>query len=129
MKWEEMKGDDKRRYCEHCQLHVHNLSAMSLHEQRETLAPESGPRCISYISRPDAVPVDPARWQALQSPSWWRRMATAMLLAVSAVFMNSCRTTGKMAPTGGHSCPPDKPGLGGRTTGAMVPPPPRLTGR
>ncbi len=26
--WDAMTGDAKRRFCEHCRLHVHNLTAM-----------------------------------------------------------------------------------------------------
>lgn len=29
MRWEEMRGDDKRRHCEQCNLHVHNFAAMT----------------------------------------------------------------------------------------------------
>src|SRR4051812_17390707 len=84
MKWENMQGDEKRRFCEHCQLHVHNLSAMSPEERRETLAPGPEHRCISYVAAPNVVPVKAANWNALQSPSWWRRMTASILLAISA---------------------------------------------
>jgi hypothetical protein len=29
MRWEDMEGDERTRYCAGCRLHVHNLSAMS----------------------------------------------------------------------------------------------------
>lgn len=29
MRWEDMEGDERTRYCGSCRLHVHNLSAMS----------------------------------------------------------------------------------------------------
>jgi hypothetical protein len=29
MRWEEMEGDERTRYCRACRLHVHNLSALS----------------------------------------------------------------------------------------------------
>jgi hypothetical protein len=122
MKWDDMKGDEKRRYCEHCHLHVHNLSAMTPQEQRETLSPGPDRRCISYVAPPAAVPVNVAKWESLQSPLWWRRRAAAVLLAISAVFMNSCRMTGKIAPPdGGHACPPDKAGHGKRMLGEFMP--------
>ena len=30
--WDTMKGDERRRFCEACGLHVHNLSAMTAQE-------------------------------------------------------------------------------------------------
>jgi hypothetical protein len=35
MDWDRMVGDEKRRFCEHCGLHVHNTTAMT---QQEVLA-------------------------------------------------------------------------------------------
>jgi hypothetical protein len=32
MRWDDMAGDDKKRFCEACGLHVHNLDAMSPEE-------------------------------------------------------------------------------------------------
>lgn len=60
--WDEMKGDEKRRFCEHCQLHVHNLSAMTPQEQRRVLTEKSDHTCISYVTRPDSIPVSPQDW-------------------------------------------------------------------
>ncbi len=45
MKWEDMEGDDRTRFCRECSLHVHNISAMSRAEAErflhERLAAES----------------------------------------------------------------------------------------
>lgn len=42
-KWEEMRGDEKTRFCEQCSLHVHNLTAMSAAEAEMLLAKHFGP--------------------------------------------------------------------------------------
>jgi hypothetical protein len=86
VKWESMIGDEKRRYCEHCQLHVHNLSAMTTSERDELLAPGAERKCISYLTCEDAsVPAGKARLK-LQSlsrlPQW--------LAAIIAIFASSC---------------------------------------
>ncbi len=109
MKWDDMQGDEKRRFCEQCQLHVHNLSAMTPKEQGDLLAPGAGWRCITYLARPGAQPVDAATWQKLQSRSWLRRVATAMLMALTSIFVSNCRTTGKIAPQiKDQTCPSKK---------------------
>lgn len=92
--WNDMQGDEKKRYCEHCKLHVHNLSAMTLSEQREVLSPGSTRKCISYLTRTDAQTVDAESWLKIQSASWVPRW----LAAIVTVFTSSCtqiyRTTG-----------------------------------
>lgn len=52
MKWEELVGDEKKRYCNSCQLHVHNLSEMSRHERRSFLAESKGRSCVAFQTRP-----------------------------------------------------------------------------
>src|SRR5881394_4255743 len=37
-RWDDMSGDAKQRFCDHCQLHVHNLSAMSTGEREQFIA-------------------------------------------------------------------------------------------
>jgi len=96
VKWESMVGDEKRRYCAHCQLHVHNLSAMTANERNEVLAPSPERKCISYLHRADAnVPEGKAQLR-LQSLSWLPRW----LAAIIALFITSCdecgRTTGEI---------------------------------
>jgi len=52
--WHEINGDSKTRFCDHCQLHVQNLSAMSRREISTVLARrEEGRVCISYTRRSD----------------------------------------------------------------------------
>src|SRR4051812_23738688 len=63
--WEEMRGDAKRRFCDQCQLHVHNLSAMSRRE-RDRFVQESGGRgCIAYQLRPDGTMMTPTFWSGV----------------------------------------------------------------
>jgi len=49
--WETMRGDDRRRFCEHCQRHVYNVSAMT-HAEREVFAhPDNRHECVFYSQR------------------------------------------------------------------------------
>jgi len=35
--WGDMRGDEQRRFCAHCNLHVHNLSAMPQDEAQRLI--------------------------------------------------------------------------------------------
>jgi hypothetical protein len=44
--WDRMRGDDKRRFCEHCQRFVHNISAISQAEGEVLARPENMGECV-----------------------------------------------------------------------------------
>ncbi|WP_395718263.1 hypothetical protein [Prosthecobacter sp.] len=96
--WDKMKGDEKKRYCEHCQLHVHNLSAMTPKEQHEVLSPGNTRKCISYVARIDARHVDAESWLKIQSTSLLPRWLATIIAALTSLCIPSCRTTGTPIP-------------------------------
>jgi hypothetical protein len=59
--WESMSGDDKKRFCSLCKLHVHNLSAMSEGEaeafvrQAEVERAGGGRVCVRFYRRADGT--------------------------------------------------------------------------
>ena len=53
--WDAMTGDDKRRFCGECRLHVHNLSAMTSDEARELVEGADGRLCVRFFRRPDGT--------------------------------------------------------------------------
>lgn len=59
-RWAELEGDEARRYCSSCELHVTNLSALTREEGEAFLAGSDGRVCVTYV--PDAegrvTPVD-----------------------------------------------------------------------
>lgn len=128
--WDEMQGDEKRRFCEHCQLHVHNLSAMTAKEQMTLLESRSDRVCVSYVANPNATPVSSDdTWLRLHSSKTLRAMA-AMFVAMSSMFLSACRTTGMIQPK--VQPPPqqqttanDQPPVfdGKRMAGGIMPPP------
>jgi len=65
-KWADLVGDDTRRYCGECQLHVHNLSAMTRREGErflESVSPDEGRVCATYTRRVDGSIVTRATWR------------------------------------------------------------------
>lgn len=70
-RWEDMPGDDRRRYCSDCGLHVHNFAAMTA-EEAEAFLRENIPKgrvCGLLYRRADGTvltrdcPVGVARWR------------------------------------------------------------------
>ena len=57
MPWDEMHGDRRERFCEKCQLPVHNLSAMTS-DAAEKLVGERRERvCVAYVPTATGTPV------------------------------------------------------------------------
>ena len=51
--WESMAGDDRARFCHHCDLHVFNLSAMNQEEAEDLIRQKQGRLCARYYLRAD----------------------------------------------------------------------------
>jgi hypothetical protein len=93
-----MSGNAKQRFCEHCQLHVHNLSAMSSRE-RARVTGNTGV-CITYEIRRDGSMVTPPRWALLIKPLQRACWAAAALIPILFSSCATRRTLGRMS----HSC-------------------------
>ncbi|HRJ73125.1 MAG TPA: hypothetical protein PLS03_12950 [Terrimicrobiaceae bacterium] len=52
--WSSLVGDDKKRFCEQCGLHVHNLSAMNTAERAAFLSGNSERICVAYVAPPES---------------------------------------------------------------------------
>ena len=107
--WDVMTGDAKRRFCEHCQRHVHNLSAMSACERQQFVTESAGRECITYELLSDGSMVTPSRW-SLRFPTLHRiTFSAAAVLALLLPFLfSSCATTRSSAicRTAGEPMPP-----------------------
>ena len=51
--WEQMTGDDRVRFCDHCSLHVYNISALSRIEAETLIASTEGRLCARLYRRAD----------------------------------------------------------------------------
>src|SRR5216684_1330600 len=51
--WDSMVGNDQVRFCEHCNLHVTDLSSMTRHQAMQMVARSKGRLCVRFIQRPD----------------------------------------------------------------------------
>ena len=51
--WDSMIGNDRVRCCEHCDLHVTNLSALTKQEAMRLVARSEGRLCVRFVRRID----------------------------------------------------------------------------
>jgi hypothetical protein len=82
--WDEMRGDERVRFCQHCRLNVYNLSAMEPEDAEALVREKEGRLCVRYYARPDG------KMLAKDCPvGLWavRRMMAAKLGALAAAFL------------------------------------------
>jgi hypothetical protein len=103
--WAEMPGDERKRFCDSCSLHVHNLSALTRAEGQALVARESqGRLCVTYLRRPDGtvLTADPRERAAPAALRWlWTRsaaLAASMPLLASLAALLGCRQTTSPEP-------------------------------
>jgi hypothetical protein len=117
--WNRMTGDEKRRFCGECRLHVHDLSAMTRNEAEDLLRGADGRVCVRFYRRPDGrvltkdcVTVrDRIRRRARRL-----RVAAAALFAFLAPFVGGCGAASSGNGSGGGDgviiAPEDPPIMG-----------------
>src|SRR5262245_40417331 len=59
MNWDSMIGNDRVRFCNHCQLSVHNVDLASRKQIRRLIARSEGRLCVSYMQPVPRVPASP----------------------------------------------------------------------
>jgi hypothetical protein len=53
--WDEMNGDDRVRFCDHCDLNVYNLSTMSAQAAAALVREKEGRLCVRFYARRDGT--------------------------------------------------------------------------
>jgi len=83
--WEAMRGDDRRRFCDICEKHVHNLSAMTETEARSVVANKDV--CVRYKldRRTQTIRHRPARRFAVRAVATAAVTASLALPAAAAI--------------------------------------------
>jgi len=107
MKWSELAGDERRRYCGQCSLHVLNAAALTAREAREVLTTATQRVCmrVEYDALGRPIHSDSARAYAdARAPSTGLRRLARWAASAAAGVLAAC--TGSSTPT----CPPAQPG-------------------
>ncbi|MBV9211769.1 MAG: carboxypeptidase regulatory-like domain-containing protein, partial [Acidobacteria bacterium] len=82
--WDEMQGDERKRFCEECKLHVYNISEMTRRQAEALIASTEGRLCARLYRRADGTVMTkdcPIGLRALR-----RRMSKVAGAAVTAIF-------------------------------------------
>ncbi|MBX9667173.1 MAG: hypothetical protein K2X93_06120 [Candidatus Obscuribacterales bacterium] len=75
--WESMDGDERKRFCGQCQLHVYNLKEMTAQEAVDLIAEGEGRVCVQLFRRKDGTVLtqDCPTGLARLRRAMWRRVA------------------------------------------------------
>ena len=89
--WNKRRGDDKRRFCEHCRRFVHNVSAMSQDEREKFADPANMRECVFYLQRKDGGVADLSFLARLRRWFPFLRLACwSALIALLPVTLTGC---------------------------------------
>jgi hypothetical protein len=87
--WSAMTGDDKCRFCSQCQLHVHNLSAMTPDEQGVVME-LPGRKCVAMVQNAKAIEVRSGTWLLIHRMTRPLRAVAALVAIVLPLGISSC---------------------------------------
>jgi hypothetical protein len=85
--WDEMTGDERKRFCASCQKNVYNVKQMSAVEAAELIVETEGNACLRLYRRKDGTIITndcPVGIRILRQA--YRRMAAAVFIMLSTVF-------------------------------------------
>jgi hypothetical protein len=85
--WDEMRGDERKRFCSQCSLNVYNLSGMTRDEAENLLLMSEGGVCVRFYRRADGTVLTedcPVGWRAVRRRV--SRAATAFVSLCAGIF-------------------------------------------
>lgn len=85
--WDEMYGDNRKRFCGDCKLNVYNLSGMSRDDAESLITNAEGRVCVRYFQRADGTVITadcPVGWAKVKQRT--RVYATAVGSMLIALF-------------------------------------------
>jgi hypothetical protein len=123
MSWEEMRGDERSRFCDTCNLRVHNLSAMTSDAAEKLVAERTGRICVAYTPIADGTPVTLDYEKRRRRYTWKFALligligasatawAQAVLFRTKPIPVAPPRFLGQMTVAGGIGPPQPKPSI------------------
>lgn len=118
--WANMQGDERRRFCESCELHVYDLSGMTRNEAEELVRKTEGRLCLRLHRRADGTVI--TKDCPVGSAARVRRLVKACAAALLALvgFLPGCKARvveSRPAPGPTVVAPPE----GGTDEGGITP--------
>lgn len=78
--WDEMNGNERKRFCGECKLNVYNLSGMTKYDAENLLSVSEGRLCVRYFQRSDGTVL------TADCPVGWAKVRHRLSVCVAAVF-------------------------------------------
>ena len=78
--WGAMAGDERKRFCGDCKLHVYNLSGMTTYDAENLLRLSEGRLCVRYFQRADGTVLTE------DCPVGWAKVKQRLSVAAAAAF-------------------------------------------
>lgn len=78
--WNEMYGDERKRFCGDCKLNVFNLSGMTKYDAENLLMNSEGLICVRYFQRSDGTIL------TADCPVGWAKVRQRLSVCTTAVF-------------------------------------------
>lgn len=78
--WDEMYGDEQKRFCGDCKLNVYNLSGMSKSAAENLLMETEGRLCVRYYKRADGTIL------TADCPVGWEMVKRRLSVCTTAIF-------------------------------------------
>ncbi|MBK7933336.1 MAG: hypothetical protein KA956_02335 [Pyrinomonadaceae bacterium] len=85
--WDEMYGDNRKRFCGDCKLNVYNLSGMTKEDAEALVTNAEGRLCVRYFQRSDGTVLTadcPVGWAKMKQRT--KAYATAVASLLIALF-------------------------------------------
>jgi len=89
--WDEMAGDERRRFCGECRLTVYNLSGMTKYDAENILMLSEGRLCVRYFQRGDGTVL------TTDCPVGWAKLKHRLSVYATAVFSMLIALVGGLA--------------------------------
>jgi TonB family protein len=83
--WSAMRGNDRARFCQECNLNVYNISAMTQAEAEELINRNEGRLCVRYYQRADGTILTQDCPVGVKA---WRKKAARVALAISSAAIS-----------------------------------------
>jgi len=78
--WDEMFGNERKRFCGECKLNVYNLSGMTKYDAENLLMVSEGRLCVRYFQRSDGTVL------TSDCPVGWAKVKQRLSVSATAAF-------------------------------------------
>ena len=124
--WNSMTGNDQIRFCEHCNLQVHNLSQMTRNQAQRLISRSNGRLCVRYHrdteGHPRILPIPQKLHRIGRRTSQLAAGAFTATLSITSAVAESSQSRQSENFNGSNVTQSDQAGLGSSIVGTIKDP-------